>query len=385
MRCDVVVVGAGPAGSTAARFLAERGVGVALLEHHRLPRSKTCGGGLVARARRSLLTDVSPAIECECRSVLVRLPGSPHPVICQRTMPIISMTTRATLDLLLAERARDAGACLLAPRTVLGVTADARGVTVETSRGSVHCWMVVAADGATGVVGRRTFSAVRRAAPALEVEVPAPDRVLARLGDQARFDFGIVPRGYGWVFPKRDHLSVGVVALQRGPVNLRQVLASYLADLGLRLGAARPRGAVIPIRPSGSPWVRNRVLAVGDAAGLVDPLTAEGISGAVLSARIAASAIAKADFNPERIERFYRHRLSRRLLRTLSMSRLLSRLVYAPGGWQRAVYTTAGSALAELVLDLTTGAAPLRTVLQAMRRELRLVSEAREPALASSP
>lgn len=385
MRCDVAVVGAGPAGSTAARFLAERGLHVTLLERYRLPRTKTCGGGLVMRARRSLLTDVSPAIERECRSVEVRLPGSPHAVVCRRDAPIISMTMRAPLDHLLAERARDAGALLLAPRAVEGVTADSRGVTLQTSGGVIHCRLVVAADGCTGTIARQVFGALRQAAPALEVEIPAPDRVLARLGDRARFDFGIAPRGYGWVFPKQDHLSVGIVSLRRGGVSLPRTLMTYLHALGLRLGQAAPRGSVVPIRPAGPPWLRQRILPVGDAAGLVDPLTAEGISGAVLSARIAAAAIAKGDLNPDRIERFYRYRLGRTLLRTLRMSRVLARLVYAPANLQRAVYSTAGSALAELVLDLTTGAAPWPTVVRTMRRELHLGGEKRGVALATSP
>jgi len=385
MRCDVAVVGAGPAGSTAARFLAERGLRVVLLERHRLPRPKTCGGGLVLRARRSLLTDVSPAIEREGRTVEARLPGNPHAVVCRREAPVISMTQRAPLDHLLAERAVDAGALLHAPRAVEGVTAEARGVTVDTSGGAIHCRLVVTADGCTGMIARQVFGVLRQAAPALEVEIAASDRVLARVGERARFDFGVAPHGYGWVFPKRDHLSVGVVSLRRGGVSLPRTLTTYLRALGLRLGRATPRGSVVPIRPAGPPWIRHRVLPIGDAAGLVDPLTAEGISGAVLSARIAAAAIAKADLNPDRIERFYRHRLSRTLLRTLRMSRFLARFVYAPANLQRAVYTTAGSALAELVLDLTTGAAPWRTVLRTMRRELHLAGETREAVLATSP
>jgi geranylgeranyl reductase family protein len=385
MRCDVAVVGAGPAGATAARFLADRGVRVALIERCRLPREKTCGGGLVARARRALLTDVGPVIERECHRVEVRLPGSTQHIVCERATPIVSMTSRARLDLLLAERARDAGALLLAPRTVTGIASGPRGIAIETDRGRIHCTIVVAADGATGTVSRAAFGTVRHAAPALEVELRPSDRMLARIDDRARFDFGVVSHGYGWVFPKGDHLSVGVVSTRRGAARLGRALEEYLRLLGLRTDAARPRGSVIPIRPAGAPWVRDRVLAVGDAAGLVDPLTAEGISAAVLSARIAASAIAKADLNPDRIERLYGYRLTRTILRGLSLSRLIARLVYSPPDWQRTVYSTAGSALAELALDLATGSAPWRTVLRAARRQLLLSNEHREVQLAGVP
>jgi len=384
MRCDVAVVGAGPAGSTTARLLAERGASVALIEQCPLPRTKTCGGGLVARALQGLMTDVTPAIEQECRDVEVRLPGS-RTIVCRRATPVVSMTTRAHLDLLLAERARDAGATLLTARTVTDIATDSRGVTVTTNHGTVRCAMAVAADGATGTVSRTRFDALRHAAPALELEIAPSDRVLARFGDRARFDFGIIPRGYCWVFPKREHLSVGVVSLRRGRVNLGRALTTYLGALGIDPGPVRPRGSLIPIRPCGQPWVRGRVLAVGDAAGLADPLTAEGISGAVLSGRLAAAAVTRGDLNPDRSERIYGRLLRRTLLKGLSVSRFVARLVYAPGPWQRRVYTTAGSALAELILDLTTGAAPWRTVLRTPGRTLATGHGKAEPIVASVP
>jgi flavin-dependent dehydrogenase len=142
-------------------------------------------------------------VERECRTVEVRLPGSGRTIVCRRDTPLVTMTTRAYLDLLLANRAAEAGVVVRAPCAARAVEATPTGATVTTDDGALHCALVVAADGATGTVSRAGFGAVRHAAPALELELPASGRILERFGDRARFDFGVVAGGYGWVFPKR--------------------------------------------------------------------------------------------------------------------------------------------------------------------------------------
>jgi flavin-dependent dehydrogenase len=258
-------------------------------------------------------------------------------------------------------------------------------VRVTTDDGTLHCALVIAADGATGTVSRAGFGTVRHAVPAVELEVPVPDRVLERFVDRAQFDFGIVPGGYGWVFPKQDHLSIGVLSTRRGSAHLGQALAAYLHQLGIGAGGARPRGYVIPIRPAGRPWIRHRVMAVGDAAGLVDPLTAEGISSAVLSARLATTAVVRGELNPDRIEPLYARGLRSHVLGGLRLAGLIAQLVYARQSVQRAVYVSAGPLLARAILDLSTGVPPARSVLRALGRALRPGTVARQPAVLTAP
>jgi geranylgeranyl reductase family protein len=302
---DVAVVGAGPAGATAAHLLADAGMRVVLLEKAALPRPKTCGGGVVGRAAQWLAAEVAPAVEHTCSTATISLRGK-RLVTCRRDVPLIRMTMRSTFDALLAEAAAAAGADLRAPARVTTIASDEHGVHLTTSRGSVEAAFVICADGATSPVSRQAgWSPAHGAIPALEMEAEVDDATLSRFQESARFDFGLPPDGYAWVFPKAAHLSIGVLSTRRGSIKLRAVLAAYLQRLGITPLGGDIRGAVIPIRPVRGPWMRNRVLVVGDAGGFVDPLLAEGISAAALSGRLAAAAIAENALDPARTARAY--------------------------------------------------------------------------------
>jgi geranylgeranyl reductase family protein len=356
MPYDVVVVGTGPAGSTAALRLAQGGARVALLERDALPRHKTCGGGIVPRAARWLATDITPVVERECRAVTVGLVTQGRSFTCRRDTPIIRMTRRAPLDHLLARAAEDAGAELIAPCRVRGVTRQGSGMQVDTDRGPLTAAFVVAADGATGTVSAsRGWAAGRRAAPALEIEAQVDDPTLARFDGCARIDFGLPPRGYAWVFPKADHLSVGVLSTARGRVALGAALEAYLKRLGIAPRQVARHGYVIPLRPERPPFLRNRVMVVGDAAGLADPITAEGISYAALSGRLAAQALLDGELDEARAGPAYDGALRRTVLRELRAARLLARLVYSAAPIQAAAYRILGRRLAEALTDVAFG------------------------------
>src|SRR4029077_4203440 len=126
------------------------------------------------------------------------------------------------------------------------------------------------------------------------------DATLERFARVPRFDVGTVPYGYAWVFPKTAHLSVGVLTTHRGAINLHGQLEEYLRVIGLAPQSMERHGFVIPVRPRAGPLARARMLLVGDAAGLADPGTAEGISLAARSGRLAADAIIASQLDPRR-------------------------------------------------------------------------------------
>jgi geranylgeranyl reductase family protein len=292
MDYDAIVVGAGPAGSTLARVLARSGVRVLLLDRASFPRDKPCGGGVSLRAASRLDLDLSSVTEQTIFDVRVsyRL-GKAFRHHCPQ--PLVYMTQRCRLDAFLAEQAAAAGAEFHDGEPVRAVEVSDRRITVRTEKGAYTARALAGADGVNGIVGRSTGAAPRAdLALALEGEVPFPQGVPRRWQETLALNLGGQPGGYGWVFPKGDHLNVGVGAWRWFAPHLRGHLAALCRRFGFPSEALRDvRGHHLAVRRPGSPIVCGPVLTVGDAAGLVDPLSGEGIRTAVQSARLAARAI----------------------------------------------------------------------------------------------
>ena len=360
---DVAVVGAGPAGATAALTLARHGVSVALLERDPLPRYKTCGGGLVGRALGLLPAEVERVLERRCGQADLHLLDANQHYRATRgspSVPIVAMTMRDQLDHLLASGAAAAGAMLRAPCTVTGVSLEPRHVRLDTNTGPVTAAFVIAADGATGELARLAgWGDGRHLIPALEYEARVDDATLDRFARVPRFDVGTIPHGYGWVFPKKAHLSVGVLTTHRGPINLRGQLEEYLRVIGLAPQSMERHGFVIPIRPRTGPLARERMLLVGDAAGLADPVTAEGISFAAQSGKLAADAIVASRLDPPRARAGYQAAL-RPMLTELRVARTLARILYEHPRARRWIFRRVGQRLVEAITDVFMGARTYR-------------------------
>jgi geranylgeranyl reductase family protein len=284
-RFDAVVVGAGPAGSTTAYRLASAGARVLLLDRARFPRDKPCGGGLTARAVRELPFAVDPVVEDRATRVTLRA-GYRGGYERASREPLVLLTQRSRLDAFLAERASDAGADF---RDGVRVT-DVSETSISVDGREVRFDTLVGADGANGIVAR-TFGLAREIAHgvALEGNVPdAEDRFRGRLA----LEFGVVPGGYGWVFPKGDHVNVGVGGWTREGPQLRAHLRRLCDEHGLRWERVESlRGHRLPMRRPAARLARGRVAVVGDAAGLVDPFSGDGIFEALVSARLASAAV----------------------------------------------------------------------------------------------
>jgi len=286
------VVGGGPAGSAAAMHLARGGARVVLAEKATYPRDKPCGGGLTSRALRAAPCEVDPVVEDVVDRFQLRLRyGASFERGGDR--PLILMTQRRRLDAYLAEQAARAGADVREGARVEQVRPLDRGVAVRVGASEVVADVVVGADGANGVVaraiglGREIVRGV-----ALEGNVPWGALDERRYRGRAVVELGVVPGGYGWVFPKGDHANLGVGGWGHEGPRLRHHLGRLLAAHGLDGSVLRDvKGHRLPMRPLGTPPQAGRVLLVGDAAGLVDPLSGDGIYEAFVSARLAAEAI----------------------------------------------------------------------------------------------
>ncbi len=371
---DVAVVGAGPAGASCAQRLAEAGLEVALLDQKVPPRYKTCGGGLVHRARKMLDFDLDGSIEHECHVVELHMLDAGLDFRIERPEPMVSMTMRAQLDHLIVERARKAGSELLAPRRVRGLSQSASAVRLETDHGPLTARFCVAADGA----GSRTARAAgwpenEHVIPALESEIRVAPADYDRFADRARFDFGLLPSGYAWVFPKREHLSIGCLSRLRGWSALREDLETYLNHLGLsEHGVREDHGFVIPIAPRSAELARKRVILIGDAAGLADPVTCEGISWAILSGQLAAEAIATSPADPARVRSEWARLLERDLLPELKTARRLAHWLYDHHWLRRLAFRRLGQPLCEVIGRVFQGEATFRGLLSSPRNYLKL-------------
>ena len=257
-----------------------------LTDKARFPRDKPCGGGITVRAERQLPFSIDTVVEDAVDVFDLRLGYGRH--FRRRTRePLIRMTQRRRLDAFLVEQAREAGAVFRD-----GFRPD----------DTIDAKVVIGADGANGTTGRGAGLDDHLRTVALEGNARVD---LERFAGRAWIEFGVVPGGYGWVFPKADHVNVGVGGWHEEGPRLRAHLARLCGEHGIPESAlADVRGHRLPLRRPGSTAARGCLALVGDAAGLVDPVSGDGIYEAVLSARLAAAnaldilAGRTADFSP---------------------------------------------------------------------------------------
>ncbi|MBI5946794.1 MAG: geranylgeranyl reductase family protein [Chloroflexi bacterium] len=294
-RFDVIVVGAGPAGSTAARELAGSGARVLVVDRAQFPRYKACGGGIPQRTERMLPFPIDSVVEDSVHLLDVAYRGGMR---FQRDSeaPFAHMVMRDRFDDLLLSHAKAAGAEFRPGTTVRALEQRGDGVRVTADGFKAEASFLVCADGAHSPVGKMAgLGAGIAECAAWEVEVSAPPAALRRYRSTALIELGYRPWGYAWLFPKANNLSIGIVVPPGQAGRMKDYVRAYLRRLGLENAPTEiARGHKIRFRRGSEPIAGGRALLAGDAAGLADEFTEEGIGYAVQSGRLAARNVLRA-------------------------------------------------------------------------------------------
>lgn len=291
---DVVVVGAGPAGSSAAYAAATAGRRVLLLEKAELPRYKTCGGGIIGPSRDALPPGFALPFKDRIHAVTFSLDGKLTRTRRSKQM-LFGLINRPEFDAGLVAEAEKAGATVRTGTAVVRVeqhgaaVPDRRTVAVVLADGeTVLARAVVGADGSASRIGAHVGVEMEQVDLGLEAEIPVPATVAEDWKGRVLIDWGPLPGSYGWVFPKGDTLTVGVISAKGEGAATKRYLEDFIARLGLAgFEPAVSSGHLTRCRTPDSPLSRGRVLVAGDAAGLLEPWTREGISFALRSGRLA--------------------------------------------------------------------------------------------------
>nr|WP_151772689.1 geranylgeranyl reductase family protein [Streptomyces abyssomicinicus] len=291
---DVVVVGAGPSGAAAAYAAAVAGRRVLLLEKAELPRYKTCGGGIIGPSRDALPPGFEVPFQDRVNAVTFSHNGRFTRTRRSRRM-LFGLVNRPEFDQRLVESAQKAGAEVRTGVTVSRVeqhgptVPDRRTVAVVLQGGeTLLARSVVGADGSASRIGAHVGVKMGQVDLGLEAEIPVPGTVAEDWRGRVLIDWGPLPGSYGWVFPKGDTLTVGVISARGEGAATKRYLEDFIGRLGLAgFEPAVSSGHLTRCRTDDSPLSRGRVLVCGDAAGLLEPWTREGISFALRSGRLA--------------------------------------------------------------------------------------------------
>jgi geranylgeranyl reductase family protein len=301
--CDVLVVGAGPAGSVAAYRLAEAGCRVILVDAGAFPREKACGGGLQQRALAYLPRDAREVFKSSLRKTNFSFALGDR-FSKTSNSPLVYGVLRTEFDELLLRDAADMGVAVREKVRVVSAEVQPGFALAHTSAGDVRARYIVGADGANSVVGRLLNSRENFFwQVALYCEIPLPrirERTLSQ--EAMRVDLGTLPAGYGWLFPKGETVNVGVGGPLAMARNLRSYFRAFLRSEHLLddfTPAAHISGHLLPTMTERTTVAGASAVLVGDAAGLVEPLTGEGISHACQSGELAARSIVRHFGKPE--------------------------------------------------------------------------------------
>lgn len=328
---QVAIVGGGPAGSSAAFTLAAAGIQVCLVDRSVFPRDKLCGGLLTLRSRKTFQaifkTDWSPVIQARGRGVEFFYHSTPLKSVAD--YKDVFFTCRKEFDAFLLDLARGAGATVLEGRRVEAVNYEKSELRLADGT-ALQYGFLIGADGVNSVVAKSILGVSfhkHSIGFGLEMEVPLSSGKAALANPEIHF--GLLEYGYGWVFPKKETLTAGVGGLLRANPGMKEIMEAFLHRRFGYLPPGKMKGHFIPFGDFRSPPGKGNVLLCGDAAGLVEPITGEGIAFAMLSGQYAAESIREALslVQPGSALALYEQRYER-IAQSLRQAKLLRHLLF---------------------------------------------------------
>ncbi|MBO4143482.1 geranylgeranyl reductase family protein [Micromonospora tulbaghiae] len=354
---DLVVVGGGPAGLSAAHAAARAGVRTLVVERATHPRYKTCGGGLIGAS----LAEIDDRVEVPAHDRVDRVTftrDGRRAFTRRHPAPLVTMIRREEFDDRLRAAAVAAGAQVREGVAVRAIEQDPDEVRLRLAGGeTVRARTVIGADGSSGVTARHAGVRFRQVDLGLELELPVDGAERDRWRGRVLLDWGPLPGSYAWVFPKGDRLTVGVISARGDGERTRAYLRDFTDRLGLSgVTPEHDSGHLTRCRTGDSPLRHGRVLVAGDAAGLLEPWSREGISYALRSGRLAGEAVAAGDLDAYAREVDRRlvpeMRAGHRLLETFERRPdVFHAMLASPPGWRMFVRFCQGRASFAEVLD----------------------------------
>ncbi len=358
VKYDVLIVGSGPAGALLGYLLARSSVKVLIIEKATLPRYKPCGGGLTKKALRNIPFDISEIIEDYTYTTSIFVDNKP---LFTKTLndPIIGMVMRDKFDHFLVGKAISEGATLHQDTIFESLSGSIGNLSVKTSKGIYSTQIVAGADGVNSRVARLLDLKVRRnVMNAIEGEIYYEnEELINKLKGSAYFDFGVVPHGYGWIFPKKDHLSIGVLTTLKNIKNIKQYFTSYLKIKGLSNfnNIEHLSTHLIPFMPEeGNIFANHKGLLVGDAAGFSDPISGEGIFYAIKEAHLASEVIMNALERGYDYLESYNIALKERFMLEMICAQKISYMLYKLPSLSYKVLKSVGQKLGKYHIDIIT-------------------------------
>jgi geranylgeranyl reductase family protein len=288
---DVAIIGAGPAGTAAAFDLLTEGLKVLILDKYEFPRKKACAGGITPKAYHLFKYDISSIVKRECRTIKINPPNKKS-FFVKDEKTLCYMTRREELDLFSLNAVMDKGAVFQVTKKIQSIYETPSFVEINTNGETYKSSYLIGADGANSIVRRfvskdKFFQ--KQFAIEADVKIDRPENY------KMEFDFSRSKNGYYWIFPKDDHVNIGMYSFGLKAKLHPQRLYDYATErlFSTRLEAIKG----YPICTGGFKYRpdSNRILLAGDAAGFAERLLGEGVYFAVKSGQHAAMAILESE------------------------------------------------------------------------------------------